>query len=253
MKTLLVTDISANAMPTVSACSQSFTPPFWLPCAKVLRHQWQKIHQVEFLARDPRKPKLSNVLAYRRFVPSELQKHARNPRSAEYEFWLSDHLDSSLSLNLVSESYTFDPFFCINPLSEEISERLGVIMDQNWVDLERVLEWIRSCDTTHGKCHCQTLRAGGSISSRDMYLISVSNNCLVKANNGDKYIALSYVWGACSRQFKALKANLELLKRKDSLSNTIIRDHVPHTIQRAMRFTSLLGLDLLWVDRFCAR
>ncbi len=183
---------------------------------------------------------------------NELQKHGRNPRSAEYDFWLSDPLDSSLSLNLVSESYTFDdPFFCINPLSEEISERLGVVMDQNWVDLERVLEWIRSCDTTHGKCHCQTLRAGGSISSRDMYLISVSNNCLVKANNGDKYIALSYVWGACSRQFKALKANIEFLRRKDSLSNTTIRDHVPYTIQRAMRFTSLLGLDLLWVDRFC--
>ena len=84
-----------------------------------------------------------------------------------------------------------------------------------------------------------------------MYLISVSNNCLVRANNGDKYIALSYVWGAGLRQFKALKANLEFLRRKDSLSNTKIRDHIPDTIQRAMHFTSLLGLDLLWVDLFC--
>ena len=182
---------------------------------------------------------------------NEFHKHGRNPKSPEYELWLVDHINSCVSLNLASESYTSDLFFSIKPLSEESSELLGVVLDQDWVDLERVLEWIRSCDTTHGKCHCQTIRASGSFPSRDMYLISVSNNCLVKANKGDKYIALSYVWGDGSRQFKALKANLEFLRRKDSLSNTTTRDSVPGTIQRAMLFTSLLGLDLLWVDLFC--
>ena len=182
---------------------------------------------------------------------NEFQENGRNPRSAEYELWLVESINFHVMLHLVSESYKSDLFFCIKPLSEEPSERVGVVMDQDWVNLERVQEWIRSCDTTHGKCYCQVIGANGSFPSRHMYLISVSNNCLVKANNGDKYIALSYVWGDGPRQFKALKANLNFLKRKGSLSNPSTRDRIPGTIQRAMRFTSLLGLDLLWVDLFC--
>ena len=75
--------------------------------------------------------------------------------------------------------------------------------------------------------------------------------CLVKANSGDKYIALSYVWGAESRQFKALKANMSFLRSKGSIANTTIRGRLPGTIQRATHFTSLLDLDLLWVDLLC--
>ncbi|MCJ1461272.1 hypothetical protein MMC28_011654 [Mycoblastus sanguinarius] len=124
-------------------------------------------------------------------------------------------------------------------------------MDRHWVDLERVKEWIKSCDTTHGKCHCQIFNSGESFPTRDMYLISVSRNCLVKANGGERYVALSYVWGAVSRQFRTLKANLAFLRSKGSLSNTKIQAHLPGTIQRAMRFTSLLDLDFLWVDLLC--
>ena len=119
------------------------------------------------------------------------------------------------------------------------------------MDLERVQFWIKSCDTMHGKCHCQIFNSRESFPSRDMYFISVSGDCLVKANTDDKYVALSYVWGAESQQFRALKANLTFLRSKGSLSDTTVRDRLPDTIQRVMRFTSLLGLDLLWVDLLC--
>ena len=144
----------------------------------------------------------------------------------------------------------FSPYFCINPLSEGLSEHVGVVMNKDWVDIERVLDWIKSCNTTHGKCHYQILNSDELFPSRDMYLINVSRNCLVKANGGEKYVALSYVWGALSRQFKTLKANVTSLRRKGSLSDTKIR-HLPGTIQRAMRFISLLGLDFLWVGLLC--
>ena len=84
-----------------------------------------------------------------------------------------------------------------------------------------------------------------------MYLISVARNCLIKANGGEKYVALSYVWGAGVRQFRTSKATLNRLQRKGSISNTRIRDHLPGTITRAMHLTSLLGLGFLWVDSLC--
>lgn len=161
--------------------------------------------------------------------------------------------DSATFLRLVlgSESDKFIPFISINPLSEGPSESLGVVMDHEWVDLERVLEWIKSCDTMHGNCHRPIFNSGDSFPSRDMYMINIPKNCLVKASSGDKYVALSYVWGAEFRQYRTLGANLTSLQRKGSLSNPKIRDKLPDTIKRAMHFTSLLGLDFLWVDLLC--
>ena len=183
---------------------------------------------------------------------NEFKEKGRDPSWAEYEFGLNDIMMSSTAiLNLNSEYYTSNLFFCIDPLEEGLANHNAVVMGQDWLELKRVEEWIRTCDLMHGKCHCQFFGARGLFPIRDMYLISVSNGCLVKANKGDRYIALSYVWGTGMRQFKTLKANLEFLKGKDSLSNTAIRDHIPDTIQRAIHFTSLLGVDLLWVDLLC--
>ena len=84
-----------------------------------------------------------------------------------------------------------------------------------------------------------------------MYLISVSRKCLVKAHSGEKYVALSYVWGASCSQFRTTKANLTFLQCEGSLRETRTRDHLPNTIHRAMHFTSLLDVDFLWVDSLC--
>ena len=170
---------------------------------------------------------------------------------AEYSFWLFDYASTHLQLRLESASHTFSPSFSINPLSEGSSEHVGVVLDPNWVDLERTRKWIKSCDTKHGKCLCQFLDPGALFPTRDMYLISVARNCLIKANGGERYVALSYVWGTRVRHFRTSKATLNLLQSNDSITNTEIRDHLPGTIIRAMHLTSLLGLDLLWVDSLC--
>lgn len=181
----------------------------------------------------------------------EFQINGCDPRSAKYQFWLFDFSSKYLDLRLESESQAFWPSFTINPLSRGSSDRVGVLMDQCWLDLERVLQWVKSCDTMHGECHCPISASDVSFSSRDMYLISVSRKCLVKGNGGEKYVALSYVWGAELSRFRTMKANLPFLQRKGSLSNRKIQDHLPGTIRRAMHFVSLLDVDLLWVDCLC--
>ena len=181
----------------------------------------------------------------------QFEEKACDPNLAEYTFWLFDYSSTHLQLRLESASHTFWPSFNINPLSEGSSEHVGVVLDRNWVDLGRIRKWINSCDTTHGRCLCQFLDLGALFPTRDMYLISVARNCLINANGGEKYVALSYVWGARVRQFRTSKATLNFLQSEGSMSTMEIRNQLPETITRAMHLTSLLGLDLLWVDSLC--
>ena len=182
---------------------------------------------------------------------TDLLKNGCDSTFEEYEFYLWDSSLSPQSLRLQAESQSFWPNITIRPLAEGISEHVGVIMDRDWVDLERVSSWIRSCDTTHSKCHQPFVSLDGSFISRGMYFVSVSRSCLVKAKVGEKYVALSYVWGTTSAGLKCTKANLDFLRSNASLSQKNTGQYLPDTIRRAMKFTLQLGFDLLWVDSLC--
>ena len=181
----------------------------------------------------------------------EFRCHGSEHPPAEYEFCVYDYSGTDLRLALESKSGKPKHNFSILPLARGTSEAVGVPMDQCWIDFERVLQWIKSCDTMHAECHCNISASGASFSNQNMYLISVSRKCLVKAYGGEKYIALSYVWGASCSQFRTTKANLTFLQSEGSLRETDTRTYLPGTIQRAMHFTSLLDVDFLWVDCLC--
>lgn len=181
---------------------------------------------------------------------TDLPKNGCDSTFEEYEFYLRD---SGLSQNLIlqSESQSFWPIISMCPLAEGTSEHVGVVMDRDWVDLERALSWVRSCDTTHGKCHRPFVSLDGSFVGREIYFVSVSRSCLVEANVGEKYVTLSYVWGTTSGGLKCTKANLDSLRSNGSLSWKDTGQYLPDTIQQAMKFTLQLGFDLLWVDSLC--
>ena len=181
----------------------------------------------------------------------EFQGHGDNYKSTEYEFWLYDFKWPNMQLRLMSKSGVMEQCLHISPLPRGISEEVGVLMDQCWMDFERGLQWIKSCDTMHAECHWKISTLGGSCFKENMYLISISKKCLVKANGGEKYVALSYVWGASCSQFRTTKADLTFLQSEGSLHETRTRDGLSGTIQRAMYFTSLLDVDFLWVDCLC--
>ena len=179
------------------------------------------------------------------------QGHGSLSRSAEYEYWLGDFSSSNLELFLEwGSNGTLEHSISIRPLARGTSEAVGVLINQ-WIDVERVLQWIKSCDTMHAECHWNISALSASFSNQNTYLISVSRQCLVRANGGEKYVALSYVWGASFTQFRTTKANLTFLQSDGSLCEKGTRDHLPGTIQRAMHLTSLLDVDFLWVDCLC--
>ena len=70
----------------------------------------------------------------------ELQSHGGDPRSAEYDFSLYDYSNTALFLTLVLEHSGLEHYFSIKPLPRGIPEEVGVLMDQCWIDFERVLQ-----------------------------------------------------------------------------------------------------------------
>jgi hypothetical protein len=124
------------------------------------------------------------------------------------------------------------------------------IMNPQEIDIGRLRRLLDHCNTYHCRsCH--------HVSSRNLaeeayplYLIDVNRKCLVSGSRGQKYVALSYLWGAAAGDFKTICSNLDELLEEDSLSPASIRFKVPRTIRDAMRLTIALGQEFLWVDRY---
>ncbi|KAM0549939.1 hypothetical protein ACHAPJ_009186 [Fusarium lateritium] len=79
-------------------------------------------------------------------------------------------------------------------------------------------------------------------------LIDVMNNCLVEKICLEKYVALSYVWGAVSN-FRLTKANRPALLMPGSLLRVF--KMLPSTIRDATVLVRRLGCRYLWVDALC--
>ena len=82
-----------------------------------------------------------NCLTYSRIAAlfgTYLPKNGCDSTFEEYEFYLQD-LGLSQNLILQSESQSFWPIIPMYPLAEGTSEHVGVVMDRDWVDLERAL------------------------------------------------------------------------------------------------------------------
>ncbi|KAJ4263510.1 hypothetical protein NW762_006329 [Fusarium torreyae] len=79
-------------------------------------------------------------------------------------------------------------------------------------------------------------------------LIDVKDNCLVERMCLEKYVALSYVWGAVSN-FRLTKANRPALLKPGSLQT--VSTLLPNTIKDAIVLVARLGCRYLWVDALC--
>ncbi|KAE9377239.1 HET-domain-containing protein [Stipitochalara longipes BDJ] len=123
--------------------------------------------------------------------------------------------------------------------------------DDNWIDIDKLKTWIKSCDFHH-RDHCQSSPTSSTSlpPAIPVWLIDVQNSCLVAAKRGDKYVCLSYVWGqGHSENFSMTLANLDTLRTTQSLTKEPVL--LPLTISHAISLTRLLGESYLWVDRLC--
>lgn len=116
------------------------------------------------------------------------------------------------------------------------------------VDIVMIKGWLDSCEREHGT-RCSTTPFGSSSSQNytgTLLVIDVHQQCLIQLPDGQKYVALSYVWGPANWP-RTMTSNLNLYKKVNFFRN----EKLPKTISHAVELVEALGMRYLWVDSLC--
>lgn len=108
---------------------------------------------------------------------------------------------------------------------------------RKWIDLKAIRSWTENCEKYHSN-HCISAHEAVTASLRPLYFIDVRLFCLVPAENIQRYVTLSYVWGKSAATSTTL-ANLASLKEQNSLKGPNIV--LPRTITDAVKLVESLG------------
>lgn len=115
------------------------------------------------------------------------------------------------------------------------------------IHLESLTRWINRCETEHW----HQPETWGSLPRHkdpiDLILIDALRGCLVRRQSGQRYCALSYVWGG-TQLLQTTDANFVQLQ-----SEGAVRNHttLPRAVRDAMDLVTSLGERFLWVDCLC--
>ncbi|KAK2763629.1 hypothetical protein CKAH01_15909 [Colletotrichum kahawae] len=119
----------------------------------------------------------------------------------------------------------------------------------NFIDFERIIQWISACETSHAStCGQDTRSFLEAYPGLDVLrLIDVDDRCLVEVNDFRPYIALSYVWGGIST-VRMTRANLPRFLKQNALEPLL---RIPKTIRDTIQLARRLNIRYVWVDAFC--
>ncbi|XWW98126.1 hypothetical protein V2A60_006123 [Cordyceps javanica] len=142
-----------------------------------------------------------------------------------------------------------------------------------WIKFAGVRQWLDHCDKQHA-AHCQlSARSRAIFAHHPKWLVDVERRCLVEAEPGHRYVALSYVWGP-QASFQTLKSNVGALQRDGALvpppqpafagsgrgeepgattNTTRIAglENLARTVADVIEFVDRLEVPYLWVDALC--
>jgi hypothetical protein len=118
--------------------------------------------------------------------------------------------------------------------SEEQGQFRPRKVDPGSVDFDIINSWIKFCQENHRK-QCEL---SGSREIQNLRLIDCRARRIVHAEKNQKYAALSYVWG------RPTLIGLDVASES-------LHEKLPCTIEDAIRTTTLVGLEYLWIDRYC--
>lgn len=150
---------------------------------------------------------------------------------------------------VIEELSDFSSYGTLYLVKNEEFSGLGRVLDE-WFDLNLITKWREACDKDHGdRCG----RSSFSQLAPDVlphYLIDVKDMCLRKSSPGDRYVALSYVWGK-SVALKTLISNVEEHQQPGIFQQPHIASQMPRTVYDAIQLVQLLPERYLWVDAIC--
>ncbi|OAA57165.1 Heterokaryon incompatibility [Cordyceps fumosorosea ARSEF 2679] len=138
-----------------------------------------------------------------------------------------------------------------------------------WIKFAGIRQWLDHCDVEH-TAHCQlSARSRDIFAHHPKWLVDVERRCLVPARPGQRYLALSYVWGP-NASFQTLTSNVEALQHEGALvpfppgaaddreelgakkrHSIAGLDSLARTVSDVIEFVDRLDEPYLWVDALC--
>jgi len=116
------------------------------------------------------------------------------------------------------------------------------------VDVRLLRKWVKLCESKHrGKCLSAVGWSDNERLPNSLRVVDVIKMALVRAPPNCRYVALSYVWGGCGKEYWTSNANLTSRSKPAGLDVSII----PETILDAIRLVQRMGEQYLWVDALC--
>lgn len=123
------------------------------------------------------------------------------------------------------------------------------------INYDLVKSWLWKCCAEHGaKCQKEDAAA---ILTLDIYLVDVYTKSFVRRRTGDRFVALSYVWGKCQRT-ASVSVSYDYTApdrdEDDQTSPEVIQKLptiMPQTMVDAMTFVNRVGERYLWIDQLC--
>ncbi|KAF2184100.1 HET-domain-containing protein [Zopfia rhizophila CBS 207.26] len=113
------------------------------------------------------------------------------------------------------------------------------------LDYERMKLWLKQCERNHTSCISASKHTMPK-PTKTFLVIDCTCNCIVRAPDHCRYLALSYVWGH-AQQLLLTQWNFNILTRAGGLTG----QPIPQIIRDSMLLTVRLGERYLWVDSLC--
>ena len=134
-------------------------------------------------------------------------------------------------------------------------QRGGLEAFNGSISYDLVKSWLWKCCAQH-KAECQKGDAA-AILTLDIYLIDVNTRNFVRRRTGDRFVALSYVWGKCQRTASVSVPYDYTWQDRDEDDQTgpeftqELPTYIPETMVDAMIFVNRIGERYLWIDQLC--
>jgi hypothetical protein len=121
------------------------------------------------------------------------------------------------------------------------------VLDREWVDLSVISQWVNDCSGSHEEVCRNPMRIMRAVPD---LLVDVKRKCIVKGNNGHRYVALSYRLGNAS-PFRLLLRDPDTFRKDAVLEDLQTLERLPLTVRHAIRLADRLGYEYIWTDVLC--
>jgi hypothetical protein len=147
-----------------------------------------------------------------------------------------------------------EPYICVSlsstPTLAKLRPKISYSLprERTWaerscpLDYDLIRSWINICVERHTELCGEGIRFKRRF--LDIKLIDVNRRKIVRDDGDLPYAALSYVWGS------SLETTSSTSEPELSI-NDLLPSQLPKTIKDAIVFTRELGLNYLWIDRYC--